>query len=82
MAMVKCNFMMSEDVKAWYKDEAEKVGLSMSGLMSFVLAQYKKNEESRQVLAELNNANKNIDMAGLNELLKLIREDNEESAKG
>lgn len=82
MAMVKCNFMLSDEVKTWYKEEAEKVGLSMSGLMSFVLAQYKKNEESRQVLAELNKANKDLDMSVFSELLRLMREDNKENAQG
>lgn len=69
--VVKVNFTTSPEVKAWYKEEAEKLGLTMSGLMSFVLAQYKKNEESRQVLSELNQANKNMDMSIIHDM-KLI----------
>lgn len=74
MAIVKCNFMLNEDVKTWYKEEAERMGLSMSGLMSFVLSQYKKNEEARQVLSELNQTNKNVDMGQITELIKLLSE--------
>lgn len=74
MALVKCNFMLNDEVKEWYKVEGEKMGLSMSGLMSFVLAQYKKNEESRQVLAELNQANKSVDYSILGDLLKLVQD--------
>lgn len=74
MAMVKFNFMMNDEVKAWYKKEADNLGLTMSGLMSFVLAQYKKNEESRQVLSELNQANKNMDIGEISKLMKLISE--------
>lgn len=73
MAIVKCNFMLNDEVKEWYKVEAEKMGLSMSGLMSFVLSQYKKNEDTRQVLAELNTANKNIDMGEITEVMQLIK---------
>lgn len=72
MAVVKVNFTTTEEIKAWYKEEAEKQGLTMSGLMSFVLAQYKKNEESRQVLAELNQANKSMDMSFLEDLKVLM----------
>lgn len=72
--VVKVNFTTSPEIKAWYKEEAEKQGLTMSGLMSFVLAQYKKNEESRQVLAELNNANKQFDVNKFAELVELMSE--------
>ena len=72
--VVKVNFTTSPEIKAWYKEEAEKQGLTMSGLMSFVLAQYKKNEESRQVLAELNNMNKQFDVNKFAELVELMNE--------
>lgn len=72
--VVKVNFTTSPEIKAWYKEEAEKQGLTMSGLMSFVLAQYKKNEESRQVLAELNNVNKQFDVNKFAELVDLMSE--------
>ena len=72
--VVKVNFTTSPEIKAWYKEEAEKQGLTMSGLMSFVLAQYKKNEESRQVLAELNNVNKQFDVNKFAELVELMSE--------
>lgn len=74
MALIKVNFTTNDDLKEWYKVEAEKMGISMSALMSFVLSQYKKNEESRLVLAELNQANKNIDMSQMLEMLKLANE--------
>lgn len=83
VAIVKCNFMLNDEVKEWYKVEAEKMGLSMSGLMSFVLSQYKKNEDARQVLAELNNANKNIDMGEFANMMQLIKDlDEKNSAQG
>lgn len=72
--VVKVNFTTSPEIKAWYKEEAEKQGLTMSGLMSFVLAQYKKNEESRQVLSELNNMNKQFDVNKFAELVELMNE--------
>lgn len=72
MAIVKCNFMLNDEVKAWYKNEAEKYGLSMSGLMSFVLAQYKKNEESKQVLAEISAASRNMDASYLEDLKEIV----------
>lgn len=74
MALIKVNFTTNDDLKEWYKVEAEKMGISMSALMSFVLSQYKKTEESRMVLAELNQANKNIDMSQMLEMLKLANE--------
>lgn len=70
--VVKVNFTTSPEVKAWYKEEAENLGLTMSGLMSFVLAQYKKNEESRQVLSELNQANKNMDMSFIEDMKAIV----------
>lgn len=83
MAVVKVNFTTTDEIKSWYKEEAEKQGLTMSGLMSFVLAQYKKNEESRQVLAELNQANKNIDLSFLDdikEFMDLVKDKAEEES--
>lgn len=80
---VKVNFTTSPEVKAWYKEEAEKLGLTMSGLMSFVLAQYKKNEESRLVLSELNQANKNMDYSFIEDMktiVNAIKEDAEENS--
>lgn len=72
--VVKVNFTTSPEIKAWYKEEAEKQGLTMSGLMSFVLSQYKKNEESRQVLSEINQANKSFDISQFAELVKMMTE--------
>lgn len=72
--VVKVNFTTSPEIKAWYKEEAEKQGLTMSGLMSFVLAQYKKNEEARQVLADLNNMNKQFDVNKFAEIVNLMND--------
>lgn len=80
--LVKVNFTTTDEVKAWYKEEAEKLGLTMSGLMSFVLAQYKKNEDSRQVLAELSQASKNMDMNELANMMQVIKQIDDRSAQG
>ena len=53
MALVRMNISSSEEVRDWYKVQAEEYGMSMSALMSFVLTQYKKNEESRELLKGL-----------------------------
>ena len=61
MALVRMNISTSEEVKEWYQVQAEECGMSMSALMSFVLTQYKKNEESREMLKELNQTSKSLD---------------------
>lgn len=76
MALVRMNISASEEVRDWYKIQAEEHGMSMSAMMSFVLTQYKKNEDARQLLKELNDTSKGIDasqMVGeMQELMRII----------
>lgn len=70
MAVVRLSISTSEDVRDWYKAQAEEYGMSMSALMSYVMTQYKKNEESRELLKELNQASKTMNTEKMLEDMK------------
>lgn len=72
MALVRMNISSSEEVRDWYKAQAEEYGMSMSALMSFVLTQYKKNEESRELIKELNQVSKTMDTGKMLDDMKSI----------
>lgn len=72
MALVRMNISTSDEVKEWYQVQAQEYGISMSALMSFVLTQYKKNEESREILRELNHLSKTMDTGKMLEDMKSI----------
>ena len=71
MAVVRLNISSSEEVRDWYKAQAEMYGMSMSALMSFVLTQYKQNEEGREMLKILSQASKEV---GTEEVANDLRE--------
>lgn len=72
MALVRLNISTSEDVREWFKVQAEEYGMSMSALMSFVLTQYKKNEESRELLKDLSQISSNMDTGKLLDDVKML----------
>lgn len=74
MALVRMNISTSDEVKEWYQAQAQEYGMSMSALMSFVLTQYKKNEESREMIKELNQVSKSMDTGKMLEDMKSIME--------
>lgn len=74
MAVVRLNISTSEEVRDWYKAQAEEYGMSMSALMSYVMTQYKKNEESREMLKELNQVSKTMDTGKMLDDMRSIME--------
>lgn len=74
MASVRLSISTSEEVRDWYKTQAEEYGMSMSALMSFVMTQYKKNEEQREILKIISNASKDVDSAKMIEDMKCMFE--------
>lgn len=70
MAVVRLSISTSEEVRDWYKAQAEEYGMSMSALMSYVMTQHKKNEESRELLKELNKLSKEMDTTKMLEDMK------------
>ena len=70
--LVKVNFTTAPDVKSWYKEEASKLGITMSGFMSIVLAQYKQQTEARNTLSEFTELNKSMTPESVQELLTAL----------
>lgn len=63
----RCNVQVEDDVKAWYMYKAKSMGMSMSQLMAFVLANWYEshiNADAVRMLAELN---KGEDLKQVNE---------------
>lgn len=74
MAVVRLNISASEDVREWYKVKAEEHGMSMSALMSFVLTQYKKNEEQKEALMLLGQASQSMQHVDVTGMMGELRE--------
>lgn len=53
MATVRLNISMNDEVRDWYKVQAEENGMSMSALMSYILTQNKRNEELKESYTRL-----------------------------
>lgn len=73
----RCNVNVEDSIKDWYMFKARSMGMSMSQLMSFVLANWyesHRNAEALQIIAELS---KGDDLKETNantlEILKLIQ---------
>ena len=73
----RCNVQVEDEVKEWYMYKSKSMGMSMSQLMSFVLANWyesHKNAEALQIIAELS---KGEDLKETNantlEILKIIQ---------
>lgn len=45
MSKTKFSLRLTEDLYEWFKTEAEKRGMSVNALISYVLSEYKKEEE-------------------------------------
>lgn len=71
----RCNVQVEDDVKAWYMYKAKSMGMSMSQLMAFVLANWYEshiNADAVRMLAELN---KGEDLKQVNEnIISVIAE--------
>jgi hypothetical protein len=54
--LARKNMYMSQDVARWYEEEAERIGVSQSALMTTVLSNYidqKKSMDMGETLKEL-----------------------------
>lgn len=54
--LARKNMYMSQDVATWYEQEAERIGVSQSALMTMVLSNYidqKKSMDMGETLKEL-----------------------------
>jgi hypothetical protein len=58
---------MPEDVKEWYAEEGDKLGLNMSQYMTLILVQNKRSQESMKVMKEITEMNHDPKLIGMNE---------------
>lgn len=51
--LARKNMYMSQDVATWYEEEAERVGVSQSALMTMVLSAYIDQKKSMNMVGAL-----------------------------
>lgn len=54
MANSRFNITLSEELKEWYYERAERYGMSISGLMVMALVQYKEQQEAMKAMVAIN----------------------------
>jgi len=53
MAKLRLNIQMEENMKNWCQLKSEEFGISMSGFINVVLAQYKQQQESLVAIGKM-----------------------------
>ena len=63
----RCNVQVEDDIKDWYMYKAKTMGMNMSQLMAFVLAQWYEQHINAETLRLLADFNKGVDVKEINE---------------
>lgn len=53
MGLVRKNINVSKEVSDWYRDEAKRMGVSQSALMSMAMAKYIEDKENMNTIKEM-----------------------------
>lgn len=61
MAKVRFGIQLEEEMKIYCMEKSQELGISMSGFLNVVLAQYKQGQESIQAMVNMKLVMKKLD---------------------